>query len=135
MTFYFKDSLYPTSRSYTKRQCVKVRIYRFMTYRLSIIRVNGENTKLKHKWQLGISASRAKCKHPRCFIQFKKNSRGSDEEKVGNSQGARTKVSVEKDDVQEENRYWQQECHVTKNSIRHKTVNFNFNTLPLCITS
>ena len=47
----------------------------------------------------------------------------------------RTKVSVGKDDVKEENRYCQQECHVTKNPIRHETVNLNFNTLPLCITS
>ena len=47
----------------------------------------------------------------------------------------RTKVSVGKDDVKEENRYWKQECHVTKNSIHHKAVNLNFNTLPLCITS
>ena len=43
----------------------------------------------------------------------------------------KTKVLVTKDDVKEENRHWQQECHVTKNYIRHKTVNLNFNTLPL----
>ena len=47
----------------------------------------------------------------------------------------KTKVSVRKDDVKEENRHWQQECHVKKNSIRHKAVNLNLNTLPLCITS
>ena len=34
LTFYFKDSLHATSRSYTKRQCVKVQIYRFLTYRV-----------------------------------------------------------------------------------------------------
>ena len=34
LTFYFRDSLHATSRSYTKRQCVKVQIYRFMTYRV-----------------------------------------------------------------------------------------------------
>ena len=39
---------------------------------------------------------------------------------------ARTKVLVRKDDVWGEGRYWQEECHVTKNSIRHKTANLNF---------
>ena len=34
LTFYFKDSLHATSRSYTKRQCIKIQIYRFMTYRV-----------------------------------------------------------------------------------------------------
>ena len=56
---------------------------------LGVIRVNGENTKLKHKWQPGISA----------IFQFKANSRSCNEEKLEIPKEARTKISVGKDDV------------------------------------
>ena len=111
--------------------CLNINIYSG----LDVIRVNGKNAKLEHKWQPGMSANRAKFSIHAVTFSSKRILAVAMNKLLETPKEGRTKVSVGKDDVKEENRYWQQECQVTKNSIRHKTVNLNFNTLPLCITS
>ena len=111
--------------------CLNINIYSG----LGVIRVNGKNTKLKHKWQPEMSASRAKCKHQPATFSSERILAVAMKKVLETPKEGRTNVSVGKDDVKEENRHWQQDCHLTKNSIRHKTVDLNFNTLLLCITS